>query len=603
MSNDQLLEVAKALIRQYANKELKSGYKPQKIHPYYDASGTLIYFRIRLKNIQTGEKWIRPFHYNLDKKEYVIGEPKFPNGKPLYNLPEIAKHPEACVWIFEGETCVEAAKNLGLVATTSGSSSSSDHANLSPLYGRNITIWADNDKNGLLYANEIAKKLTEQNCHVNLVNIDKLKLPIHGDIVDFLKSHPSTTLEDINNLTLVSFSLKNPSAQKNHGIIYRKASEIEPQHVCWLWIDRFARAKYSLIVGDPGLGKSQLTCYMAAIVTNGGIWADGTLCASIGSVVILSAEDDPACTIVPRLEAAGANKDKVHIIEAVSMGHDENGNQLLKHFDLKSDLKKLDDMLTEIKDVALVIIDPISSYFGETNSHNNCDVRSILAPLSKLAEKHNVAIICISHLNKGKDTSAISRVSGSIAFTAASRATFAVVQDKETKNKVFFMQVKNNLGNCSDGLVFEIESKVIEKDIRTSRIKWLDEKVTMTVNEALSAIQNSPEDRDALETAKEFLIELLTYTPMSAKEIEKQAKDAGVSWRTVERAKTILGVQSKKGIIGGKGWGWYLPVKNTEGRQDCQNTNSGKDGGIGGLGLETNCNCGYRPPFCACTNK
>jgi putative DNA primase/helicase len=97
-----------------------------------------------------------------------------------------------------------------------------------------------------------------------------------------------------------------------------------------------------MVVGDPGLGKSQLTAYIASIVTQAGIWPDKTVCEQSGEVIILSAEDDPACTIVPRLIAAGANLSKVNIIEAVKAGCDYRGNPVLKQFDFITDIEEFD---------------------------------------------------------------------------------------------------------------------------------------------------------------------------------------------------------------------------------------------------------------------
>jgi RecA-family ATPase len=220
-----------------------------------------------------------------------------------------------------------------------------------------------------------------------------------------------------------------------------------------------------MIVGDPGLGKSQLTAYIASIVTQEGMWPDKTGCEQSGDVIILSAEDDPACTIVPRLIAAGANLNKINIIEAVKSGYDSRGNPILKQFDFITDIEELDKMLANNKNITTVIIDPLSAYLGNVNSHNNSDVRTVLTPIAKLAEKYNIAMICVSHLNKAGNGNAMSRVSGSVAFIAASRAAFIVVKDKDDAEKRLFIQIKNNLGNCKEGLIFLIEPISFENNI------------------------------------------------------------------------------------------------------------------------------------------
>ena len=139
--------------------------------------------------------------------------------------------------------------------------------------------------------------------------------------------------------------------------ISRRASEIEPERVEWLWPARIARGKHTCIAGEPGTGKSQLSIAIAAAITIGGEWPCGEGRAPLGSVIILSAEDGPADTIVPRLIAAGASRDRVHIVSAVPT---ENGKGR-RGFNLHADLDRLEQKIAEVGDVALVVIDPISS--------------------------------------------------------------------------------------------------------------------------------------------------------------------------------------------------------------------------------------------------
>src|SRR5262249_39274892 len=82
--------------------------------------------------------------------------------------------------------------------------------------------------------------------------------------------------------------------------------DVQAEPITWLWPGRIARGKLSLIAGDPGLGKSVLTTALASVVSRGSKWPDGTACEP-GSVIFLSAEDDLADTIRPRLDAAGAD--------------------------------------------------------------------------------------------------------------------------------------------------------------------------------------------------------------------------------------------------------------------------------------------------------
>ena len=108
------------------------------------------------------------------------------------------------------------------------------------------------------------------------------------------------------------------------------------------------------------------------------------------------------------------------------------------------------------------MLDPISGFMGETDSHKNAEVRGMLSPLAKLAEKHNVAVVAISHLTKSQGKS-IYRTLGSIGFVAAARAAWAVVEDQHSDRRRLFLPIKNNLAD-SNGLAFEIVDGRVEWD-------------------------------------------------------------------------------------------------------------------------------------------
>lgn len=271
-------------------------------------------------------------------------------------------------------------------------------------------------------------------------------------------------------------------------LAYRRASDIQAKPVRWLWPGRIARGKVSMLAGNPGLGKSQITSSLAATVTTGGIWpVDRSRCAR-GNVVFLSAEDDAEDTIRPRLEAAGADLSRVFILDAVVDGYRADGSEVQRGFNLKTDLARLGRMLDEIGGAALIVIDPITAYLGETDSHKNAEIRALLAPLGDLAAKHGAAVVCVSHLNKSTGGEALMRVTGSLAFVAAARAAFIVAKDPESDARRLFLPMKNNIGNDRSGLAFAIESAQVKSTaglIETSRIAWESDPVTVTADEAM----------------------------------------------------------------------------------------------------------------------
>jgi putative DNA primase/helicase len=367
-------------------------------------------------------------------------------------------------------------------------------------------------------------------------------------------------------------------------IAYRRASEIEAKPIHWLWPNRFARGKVSMLAGNPGLGKSQVTVSMAAVVSNGSTWpVERTRCER-GNVIFLSAEDDAEDTIRPRLEAAGADLSRVYIISAVVECYRADGGEVVRAFNLKTDLTRLEEVLAEIGDVAMVVIDPVTAYLGDTNSHNNAEIRALLSPLSDLAAKHGAAVVCVSHLNKSVGGEALMRVTGSTAFVAAARAAFIVVKDPENGIRRLLLPLKNNLGNDQTGLAFSVQSAQVKSAaglIDTSFVAWESSAVTVTADEAMIP-QGDLEGHSEIDDAKEFLRELLVDGPVSSKQIRTDIEGAGHSWRTIQRAKKALGLEAMKDGMKGA-WKWKLPTKDANETEERHANNVAAFGNLGTL--------------------
>lgn len=339
------------------------------------------------------------------------------------------------------------------------------------------------------------------------------------------------------------------------NISYCRLSEVKAEPIKWLWKNRIARGKITILAGDPGLGKSQLTACMAGVVTNGGAWpVDNEPCPK-GNVVFLSAEDDASDTIRPRLEAVGADLNKVFLINAVKNYDPEHENSE-RSFDLKRDIKNLETFLREIGGTVLLIIDPISAYLGGTDSHKNADIRALLAPLSDLAAKHKIAVIGVTHLNKSQSRQALQRVTGSLAFVAAARGAFVVAKDQNEPDRRLLLPIKNNIGDDRTGFGFSIESVTLSGGISTSKIVFEPDLVMESADDVLN-FGNNLQDRGALGEAKEFL-QHVCIIGCTAQQVKEQAEEAGISYATLKRAKKELGIKSKKGGQNGS-WMWRLP--------------------------------------------
>lgn len=331
-------------------------------------------------------------------------------------------------------------------------------------------------------------------------------------------------------------------------------AEVEPAEVRWLWPGRFARGKLSLIAGQPGLGKSFLTLDMAARVSRGDAWPleEGAPIRAPENVVLLSAEDDIADTIRPRLDAAGAVVERVYAVSTVPAGATLDGKARRAPFRVTEHLPMLDRVIEQIGGCALVIIDPISAYLGKTDSHNNSEVRDALVPLAAFAAKHQAALVVVTHLNKSQQANALNAIIGSVAFVAAARAAYVVSRDPGDPRRRLFLPVKNNLGLDETGFAYRLGGG------DPPCVEWDDELVRLTADEAIAPATRQGPEPTALREAEEWLLDFLSAGARPASEVLSRGRADGHAAATLRRAKNTLKVDSvKTGKRGG--WAWQLP--------------------------------------------
>ncbi|MHA6879681.1 AAA family ATPase [Ralstonia pseudosolanacearum] len=355
------------------------------------------------------------------------------------------------------------------------------------------------------------------------------------------------------------------------------AADVVAKAIVWLWRYWLPVGKLSILAGSPGTGKTTLALAMAAIVSEGGTWPDGSRMEKPGRVLIWSSEDDPSDTLVPRLIAAGADLRRIHFAQAVA---DETGE--LQPFDPARDMHLLDERLSEMGGADLLIVDPIVSAVSG-DAHRVNDVRRNLQALVDVAAAHRCAVLGISHFAKGtKGTSPAERVIGSQAFVALARMVLVVGKDEAAERRIL-ARAKSNISPDDGGVSYVIEQVDAGIGITASRIVWGD-LIRGTAREILGDVEqeDDQEERTERDEAADFLRSLLGEGPVSVRFIKANATGAGHAWRTIERAKRELGVEVRKEGMKG-GWVWALPAEDRQGRHEDDETHrSPNSGGLHG---------------------
>ncbi len=476
--------------------------------------------------------------------------------KVPYKLPELVKAgTDEPVFIVEGEKDVESLFTIGVLATCNAMGAgkwTADHSNF--LRGRRVIILPDNDEPGRKHAEQVARSLEGVASNVKVVLLPDLL--DKGDVSDWLKAG-GTKNALLRLVTKTKDWQPAATVEPESDAVLVKMSTIKAERVSWLWLDRIPLGKLTIVCGDPGLGKSLVTIDIAARVSSGRPFPGcETVSVPASEVVLLSAEDDPADTIRPRLDAAGANVKRIHLLKGVA----SQTPNCPATFNLENDLPSLVSALKQNPNVRLVVIDPVSAYLGKVNSHQNSDVRALLGPLADVAQRYRVAVVVVSHLNKGVGGKAMYRASGSLAFVAASRSAWLVTDDRDDSNRRLFLPLKNNLARTQGtGLAYHIKEK---KAVPV--VVWSNKPVEKSADDALSESEG-PRSKRPIDQAIEFLRGRLANGQQPASTVEKEADEQGISPATLRRATKLLCLQRRKKGFGKQAtWIWQLPTKGTQ---------------------------------------
>lgn len=535
----------KELLEEFEGRKsiTKEGDKGKKgFYVYRDIDGKEVYRKVKLK-YEDGSK---SFWFEIrDKTGWRKPKENEKYEKIPYNLNRFKDHKSVIICEGEKDADTVNALGLGLLATSTPTGKSNWPDSLTKYFKpfKQASFFYDvgNDKDVKKHAEKLQAAFPNMKIYIAKVPGEEKE----SDITDYLeeKNDKQMAFLDIQKHA-ERFELRKEQEEKP-GPVLISLDSIDPESVQWLWHNRFPLGKLSLIVGDPGVGKSFFLIYLTAHITTGQSWPDIGMPITKGSVIILTAEDGLADTIRIRADAAGAEVKKIKILECV---RNEKGNR--QYFNLTEHLPALEQAIKNTKDIRLIGFDPLTAYLGKINSHKSSEVRGILAPLAALAEKYRVAIVAITHLNKNTALQAIYRTMGSLSFVAAARAAWAITKDETdiTKKRRLLIPLKTNLSIDPTSLAFRIID---------NRIVVEEYPIEVDVEEALS--KEKHEETSALNDAVSWLQEALEDGPMPATVIHHMANENHISHATLRRAKEKLGVKSyKEGMAEQGKWIWKL---------------------------------------------
>ena len=323
-----------------------------------------------------------------------------------------------------------------------------------------------------------------------------------------------------------SIVLKEPSKPETVKII--RMSDVELTPVEWLWKPYLPFGKLSVLQGNPGEGKTYFAMHLAAACTNGKLLPNMERMEPF-NVIYQTAEDGLGDTVKPRLIEAGADLDRVLVI-------DDSDVQLTL-----SD-ERIEKAIIE-NNARLVIIDPIQAYLGADVDMNRAnEVRPIFMRLGQVAQRTGCAILLIGHLNKAAGMQSLQRGLGSIDIAAAVRSVMFIGKLKHDPTMRILTHEKSSLAPPGVSLAFSLGNE--------GGFRWVGE-YDITADEMLSGIE--PQRETKTQQAKDLICALLAGgKQVLSEDIDKAALERGIPGRTVRDAKRELGDALKSKIVEGR---------------------------------------------------
>lgn len=464
----------------------------------------------------------------------TTGQPKIKalpgRARDLFPAPESVK--ADVVFITEGEGDAVAAATLGLPASSIPGTEAADRVHVERFRRfRSVNVLLDCDQAGRDAAERLGARLAAAGIEARVLDLDPSRDDKY-DLSDFTREaaesggleHARQLLE---RMAADAAPVQRAAAPGTLRIV--RASDVRIEPVRFLEPERVPLGAVTLLVGDPGLGKSTWSCLTAARTTTG---ANG----DAGTVLMANAEDSPK-VIAARLAAAGAALSHVEFFDVAT--EDEEG----RPFELPGDVPEL-EVRARDSGARLVVLDPLTAFLSDkVNTKSDHSIRRALVSLSKMAERLDIAVIVVAHLNKSVGTNPLYRVGGSIGIVGGARSCLLFTRDPddpdgEQGDRRALGHVKSNWGKEAETLIYRHE--VVSVTVRgetDSATRLVPEGISGVHGTSLLGVDPDEAPADKHERANEVLADVLGDGEWHrSSEVRGEAKRRNIAVRTLQRA-------------------------------------------------------------------
>ncbi|MCM6776442.1 AAA family ATPase [Nocardia sp. CDC159] len=450
-------------------------------------------------------------------------------GRSLFRVENLSAHPDATVYVAEGEKDVLALEAVGAVAVCSAGGAGKAHLfDWTPLRGRTVVVVADADKPGYMHAAGVAAQLSEVAESVRVVQARTGK-----DAADHIAAGHS--IAEFVAAPMESVTAESVAVSPGGRLLkVVRGSEVKTKRLEWVIPDWVPAGALTLLAGREGLGKSTIAASLCAQITRGTL--EGSLYGQPRNVLYVHSEDARDYTVTPRLQAAGADLDRVLFVDVATETSE------CAPLVLPLDTAALEQIIAA-NEVAFVVLDAAASAMASNlRGNDNNDVRAYLEPISQLAARQNCAVLGLVHFGKRDGTDTGKLILGSLAWSQVARSVLSMAKDDETGNLVV-SNTKANLASHIRSMEAVIESVSVttdDGDAEVGVLRWLGESHRNAV-ELLGG--DDDVDGDDRSEAEAWLEDFLTEQgSAAAKEVKAEARKQGIAERTVKRAAKKLGV-------------------------------------------------------------